>query len=364
MATVRYLVADVPRAVAFYVDRLGFAIEQEMLPAFARIGATTCSLWLAGPSASAARPSRMARRPSPVAGIASSSRSTTSHRPWRPAAAVRPSGIDIVTVPAANRSSWTTSTATRSSCSRRGDERGVPVSGSAVGRRTPSVRNGEGAMLGGRRATFGVTRTPGVQAGGGGASGSSLRSPSVHGAEGGVSMTEPLMILVAGPYWSGTGGDPALIQANVDAMTRTALELYRRGHLPVMGEWFALPLIEAAEAEGEADAYDEIFHPIAERVLAAATRASGSAARPRAPTGWSRRRGASASRSSPSPGSPCERLPRGVPAVRRTALRRYRSATSSLDIRREAVRRSPVDRSKGSMGRAVSIDAAASASPR
>ena len=81
-------------------------------------------------------------------------------------------------------------------------------------------------------------------------------------------MTEPLMILVAGPYRSGTGGDPALIQANVDAMTQAALELYRRGHLPVMGEWFALPLIEAAEAAGQSDAYDEIFHPIAERVLA------------------------------------------------------------------------------------------------
>ena len=74
----------------------------------------------------------------------------------------------------------------------------------------------------------------------------------------------PLMILVAGPYRSGTGGDRALIQANIDAMTRTALELYRRGHLPVMGEWFALPLIEAAEA----DAYERLFHPIAEQVLA------------------------------------------------------------------------------------------------
>jgi hypothetical protein len=81
-------------------------------------------------------------------------------------------------------------------------------------------------------------------------------------------MTEPLMILVAGPYRSGTGGDPALIQANVDAMTRTALELYRRGHLPVMGEWFALPLIEAAEADGESDAYERLFHSIAEQVLA------------------------------------------------------------------------------------------------
>jgi hypothetical protein len=76
------------------------------------------------------------------------------------------------------------------------------------------------------------------------------------------------MVLVAGPYRSGTGGDPALIQANVDAMTRAALDVHRRGHLPVMGEWFALPLIEAVEADGEADAYERLFHPIAERVLA------------------------------------------------------------------------------------------------
>lgn len=77
------------------------------------------------------------------------------------------------------------------------------------------------------------------------------------------------MILVAGPYRSGTDGDPARIQVNVDAMTRVSLELYRRGHLPVMGEWFALPLIEAATAWGwDGDPDATIFHPVAERVLA------------------------------------------------------------------------------------------------
>jgi hypothetical protein len=77
-----------------------------------------------------------------------------------------------------------------------------------------------------------------------------------------------LMILVAGPYRSGTDGDPAKIQANVDAMTAVSLELFVRGHLPVMGEWFALPLIEAAEAAGTfGDPDATIFHPIAERVL-------------------------------------------------------------------------------------------------
>jgi hypothetical protein len=82
-------------------------------------------------------------------------------------------------------------------------------------------------------------------------------------------VSEPLMILVAGPYRSGTGGDPQKIAANVEAMTSVALDLYRRGHLPVLGEWFALPLIEQAEREAAGgDAFEEIFHPAAERVLA------------------------------------------------------------------------------------------------
>jgi hypothetical protein len=82
-------------------------------------------------------------------------------------------------------------------------------------------------------------------------------------------MSDPLMILVAGPYRSGTNDDPALIEANVAAMTQAALDLFRLGHLPVMGEWFALPLVEAAGSTGIGDdVFNEIFHPIAERVLA------------------------------------------------------------------------------------------------
>ena len=81
-------------------------------------------------------------------------------------------------------------------------------------------------------------------------------------------MPNALMILVAGPYRSGTDDDQARIQANVDAMTEASLALFRLGHLPVMGEWFALPLIEASGSTGIGDAaFDEVFHPIAERVL-------------------------------------------------------------------------------------------------
>jgi hypothetical protein len=83
-----------------------------------------------------------------------------------------------------------------------------------------------------------------------------------------MSTKSSLMILVAGPYRSGTGDDPKLIAANVKHMTDTALLLYRMGHLPVLGEWFALPLIEAAGSQQMGDAiFNEIFHPVAVQLI-------------------------------------------------------------------------------------------------
>jgi|SRR5688572_18462994 len=77
-----------------------------------------------------------------------------------------------------------------------------------------------------------------------------------------------LMILVAGPYRSGTNDDSRLIQKNVKHMTTVSLELFRKGHLPVMGEWFALPLIEEAGSKQIGDAlFNEIFHPIAVQLI-------------------------------------------------------------------------------------------------
>ncbi len=81
--------------------------------------------------------------------------------------------------------------------------------------------------------------------------------------------SSPLMILVAGPYRSGTNDDPVLIAKNVGAMTDMALRLFRAGHLPVLGEWYALPLIELAGSKQIGDAaFDEIFHPISRRLIA------------------------------------------------------------------------------------------------
>jgi hypothetical protein len=76
------------------------------------------------------------------------------------------------------------------------------------------------------------------------------------------------MILVAGPYRSGTGDDPDKMAANVRAMEACALPLFRAGHVPVVGEWFALPLVALAGSTRVGDeAFEEIFHPIAERLL-------------------------------------------------------------------------------------------------
>jgi hypothetical protein len=77
-----------------------------------------------------------------------------------------------------------------------------------------------------------------------------------------------LLILVAGPYRSGTNDDPELIERNVTAMTHAALEIYRAGHLPVLGEWFALPLIQAAGSNKIGDEiFNEIFHPVAVKLI-------------------------------------------------------------------------------------------------
>jgi hypothetical protein len=77
-----------------------------------------------------------------------------------------------------------------------------------------------------------------------------------------------MMILVAGPYRSGTGDDPALMAENVRTMELFALPLFRAGHVPVVGEWLALPLVALAGSAHVGDeAFNEIFHPIAERLL-------------------------------------------------------------------------------------------------
>ncbi|MEC5163913.1 nudix-type nucleoside diphosphatase (YffH/AdpP family) [Janthinobacterium sp. CG_S6] len=79
---------------------------------------------------------------------------------------------------------------------------------------------------------------------------------------------DAMMILIAGPYRSGTGDDPALMAANVAAMEAFALPRYQAGHMPVLGEWLALPLLKLAGSAQVGDAaFERIFHAHATRLL-------------------------------------------------------------------------------------------------
>jgi predicted enzyme related to lactoylglutathione lyase len=65
MATIRYFVTDVERAIKFYEQALGFTLDQSMAPAFARVSKDGLTLWLAGPESSAARAMPDGSRPQP-----------------------------------------------------------------------------------------------------------------------------------------------------------------------------------------------------------------------------------------------------------------------------------------------------------
>ncbi len=65
MPVVRYFVADLDRSLAFYVGQLGFREVERWGPAFAQVERDGLSLWLSGPTTSAARPMPDGRTPEP-----------------------------------------------------------------------------------------------------------------------------------------------------------------------------------------------------------------------------------------------------------------------------------------------------------
>ncbi len=81
-------------------------------------------------------------------------------------------------------------------------------------------------------------------------------------------MTKPLMILIAGPYRSGTGDDPTLMNQNLARLESAAWPIFRSGHVPMIGEWVALPVLESAGATGVTDPMaEQVMYPTAERLL-------------------------------------------------------------------------------------------------
>ena len=79
---------------------------------------------------------------------------------------------------------------------------------------------------------------------------------------------KPMMILVAGPYRSGTNDDPKLIAENLNRLEAAAMPVYQAGHIPLIGEWVALPLMKQAGSTSLDDSIaKEFLYPVAGRLI-------------------------------------------------------------------------------------------------
>ena len=77
-----------------------------------------------------------------------------------------------------------------------------------------------------------------------------------------------MMILIAGPYRSGTNDDPERMAANLRDLEKYALAVWQAGHVPMIGEWVALPLMGVAGSKRVGDeVYEEIAYPVAGRLI-------------------------------------------------------------------------------------------------
>jgi len=77
-----------------------------------------------------------------------------------------------------------------------------------------------------------------------------------------------MLLLIAGPYRSGTNDDPHLIKQNLENLEKVSLPIHRKGHIPIVSEWIALPLMKQAgfKTIGD-DIWNEMQYPIAHRIL-------------------------------------------------------------------------------------------------
>ncbi len=81
-------------------------------------------------------------------------------------------------------------------------------------------------------------------------------------------MSKSLLILISGPYLSGTNGDESLIAQNLARMESYALPLFKKGHLGMVGEWAAWPVIKSAGGNSHSSPeFTEYQYPVAHRLL-------------------------------------------------------------------------------------------------
>ena len=76
-----------------------------------------------------------------------------------------------------------------------------------------------------------------------------------------------LLILIAGPYRSGTGDDPQKLAANLARLEAAAWPVFAAGHVPMIGEWVALPVLRSAGATLADDLSEQVMYPTAQRLL-------------------------------------------------------------------------------------------------
>lgn len=80
-----------------------------------------------------------------------------------------------------------------------------------------------------------------------------------------IPMTKPLLILIAGPYRSGTDGDPTLIARNLARLEEASGPIFRLGHVPMIGEWAALPILRTLDPAESAEG--DVMYETAHRLL-------------------------------------------------------------------------------------------------
>jgi hypothetical protein len=80
-------------------------------------------------------------------------------------------------------------------------------------------------------------------------------------------MKMPMLILIAGPYRSGTNDVPEKLDANLATLELAAWPIFEAGHIPMIGEWVALPVMRGINSVVGDQESIGILTPTAERLL-------------------------------------------------------------------------------------------------
>jgi hypothetical protein len=76
-----------------------------------------------------------------------------------------------------------------------------------------------------------------------------------------------MLILIAGPYRSGTNDEPDRLAANLAYLESMAWPIFEAGHIPMIGEWVALPVMRGVDSVVGDPMSLTVLTPTAERLL-------------------------------------------------------------------------------------------------